>query len=110
MKHKTQKIRLGVPKGADEKSLDKKVKRWADRKVYGIAWSVRNGVVEAEFWMHTGLLKEDPKEFDRAVKQLNRIVERSAPQPPKPTPAPKQPRQWHKRLRGPARDAEPGNL
>lgn len=87
MKYKIQTVKIKVPKGADEKSLDKKIGRWANTKAYGIAWSVCEGLASVDFFMHTGLLKEDPKEFWRACKVLKRIVANSAPKPPTIFPA-----------------------
>lgn len=99
MKFKIETVKFIVPKGADEKSLDKKIGRWANTKAYGVAWTVNKGLVSVDFWRHTGLLKEDPKEFGRACRVLNRIVANSAPKP-EPTPPIPEPPRWTRRSRG----------
>jgi len=48
-KYELKKVEIKIPKGADEIALDKKVRRWADKKVYGITWSVHAGLVTVEF-------------------------------------------------------------
>jgi hypothetical protein len=104
MKYKIHTETIKIPKGADVKALDKKVKLWADRRVYGISWNCLDGEVKVDFWMHTGNAKH---KWKKDFEILKRIVARSAPKPPPPPIQPKQPRQWHKRLRGHEYEQDP---
>jgi len=98
-RHEIRKEKIKIPNGADVKALDKKVKLWADRRVYGISWDCfnSNGFVSVDVWMHTGNAKQ---KWDKDFQILKRIIARSEPKPEPPPVKSSPPRQWHKRLRG----------
>lgn len=80
-------ITFVIPKGADHDEVYRKVNGWANRKSFGISWSIdrRNFTIDVDFWPE----KSTPEGIKKAAKGLERILKRCAPTPVQPVPPPK---------------------
>lgn len=79
------KLSFPIPKGADFDEVSRKIRGWADRKPYGVAWSIdKRGSVDVEFYLDGAA-----HEVLKASAGLERILTRCAPSPIEIAPPPK---------------------
>ena len=71
--------KLPIPEGADVAALNRKISAWADRRNFGIAHSICDGVVNVEFYVELNGVVVDPVLVEKALQNLVRIINRSAP-------------------------------
>lgn len=73
-------ILFTIPKDADLKSVSRRVRYWADRKKFGISWSINKTLheVDVNFSMHDATIDQ----IENAAAGLKRILARCAPAVP----------------------------
>ena len=78
---KIKNCKLPIPEGADVAALNRKISAWADRRGFGIAHSIRDGVVNVEFYIELNGVVVDPVLVEKALQNLVRIINRSSQAP-----------------------------